>query len=71
MFTNQRELRRAFWDAHPKLPRRMIRSYSGLGKMYPTDTRTAWVDWLDSLRANGEISRDLADRAELNPRESA
>lgn len=64
--TNQRELRAEFWRAHPNLPRRRIRDYSGKGLMYPTDTRVAWVDWLDAMQRNGDISSDLADRATLS-----
>lgn len=64
-YTTQRELRRAFWEAHPDLPRRKIRNYSGHGTMYPTDTRCAWCDWIDSLQKSGLISAALADRATL------
>lgn len=63
--TSQRDLRRAFWEAHPNLPRRRIRNYAGTGLMYPTDTRVAFVDWLDSMERSGEISAELANRATL------
>ena len=33
--------------------------------MYCTDTLCAWVDWVDTLNKNGEISDALADRATL------
>lgn len=66
-YTNQRALRAAFWAAHPNLPRRRIRDYSGRGLMYPTDTRVTWVDWLDAMQRMGWISADLADRATLEP----
>jgi hypothetical protein len=65
--TTQRELRRAFWLAHPNLPRRRIRNYAGTGTMYPTDTRVAWVDWLDAMQRMGEVSQELANRATLRP----
>jgi hypothetical protein len=61
--TNQRALRAAFWDAHPTLPRRKIRNYTGTGKMYPTDTRVAWVDFIDYMARDGSISTELANRA--------
>ena len=64
-FTNQRALRAAFWTAHPNLPRRMVRDYSGKGKMYPTDTRVAWVEWIDYMQRDGRISQELANRATL------
>ena len=63
--TTQAEIRRAFWETFPNLPRRKIKDYAGAGKMYCTDTRCAFVDWLDSLSRNGEISPALADRATL------
>lgn len=68
-YTNQREIRRAFWAAHPRLSRRQIRNYSGQGLMYPTDTRCAFCDFLEMLARNGEISQALADRATLQPAE--
>jgi hypothetical protein len=64
-FTNQESLRRAFFDQHPTLPNRRIRDYSGKGLMYPTDTRCAWVDWIDYLESSGSISSSLANRATL------
>lgn len=63
--TNQRQLRREFWETFPKLNRRKITDYSGKGKMYPTDIRCAFVDWVDSLSKNGDISPELADRVTL------
>ena len=64
-YTTQRELRRAFWQAHPRLSRRRIRS--GNGTMHVTDTRCAWCDWLDWLsKDSGGISQELAQRATLD-----
>lgn len=65
MITTQKELRREFWAQHPHLPRRKIKNYSGNGTMYPTDTRCAWCDWLDSMKKAGQISDSLAYRATL------
>lgn len=65
MITTQKELRRAFWVAHPHLPHRRIKNYSGNGTMYPPDTRCAWCDWLDYMQNAGEISEALANRATL------
>ena len=64
-YTTQKELRRAFWEQHPHLPRRKIKNYAGTGTMYPTDTRCAWCDWLDYMQKIGQISDSLADRATL------
>ena len=65
MFTTQRDLRRAFWEQHPQLDRRKIPNYDGTGVMFTTDTRCAWVDWIDCLSKDGQISEGLADRATL------
>jgi hypothetical protein len=64
-YTTQKQIRAAFWEAFPDLPRRKITNYSGDGKMYPTDTRCAFVDFLDALNKNGQVSDKLADRATL------
>ncbi len=63
--TTQRELRRVFWQTFPNLTRRRIADYSGDGKMYVTDTRCTWCDWIDSLSKDGVISQALAYRATL------
>ena len=63
--TTQKELRAEFWRTFPNLPRKRIKNYAGTGKMYCTDARCAWCDWLDSLSKDGEISNALADRATL------
>jgi hypothetical protein len=70
MITNQRDLRRAFWEAHKGLgqvTRRRITDYSGNGKMHNTDTRCAWCDWLDYMSKDNQISQELAQRATLDP----
>lgn len=59
-FTNQRQLRREFRKTFPKLDFRRIQDYSGYGVMHRTDTRCAWVDWLDALSKAGDISQELA-----------
>jgi hypothetical protein len=64
--TTQRALRKAFWLAHPTLPRKRIKNYAGNGLMYPTDTRCAWVDWIDALARSNSISDELAERATLD-----
>lgn len=69
MITNQQDLRRAFWEAHPTLIRRRHR-YSWDGKsgelVHHVDTRVTWVDWIDYMQRTGQISADLAQRAELS-----
>ena len=65
MMTTQKQVRASFWEAHPDLPRRKIRNYSGNGTMYPTDTRVAFVDYVDFLSKDGQISQALAQRVTL------
>lgn len=65
-YTTQREVRRAFWEAHPTLPRRRITNYSGNGKMYPTGTRCAFADFIDQLSKSNQISQELAGRVTLD-----
>lgn len=67
-YTTQREVRRAFWEAHKGIPNitpRRITNYSGNGKMHNTDTRCAFVDFVDALCKNGDISAELAERVTL------
>ncbi len=64
--TNQRAVRKAFFDENPQASRRKIRDYSGKGRMYDTDTRVAFVDWLDACQRDGRISNALANRATLD-----
>jgi hypothetical protein len=69
-YTNQKQLRKAFFEAFPDLPRRRYRySWNPKDKtaelVYPIDTRCAFVDWLDSLHRAGLISDSLANRATL------
>lgn len=67
--TNQRDLRKAFWRDHadcPSIARRKIRNYSGNGTMHNTDTRCAFVDWIDALSKDGQVSQELAQRATLD-----
>ena len=68
--TNQKQIRAAFWEAFPDLPRRRYRyspnrSDKTAELVYPIDTRCAFVDFLDQLQRNGTISEALANRATL------
>jgi hypothetical protein len=66
LYTSQRAVVRAFWQAHPDLPRRRIRDYVGTGLMHVTDVRVAFVDFIDALERNGDISAELAQRVTLD-----
>lgn len=66
--TTQRAVRQMFWEQFescPGISRRKIRDYAGTGKMHNTDTRCAFCDFVDNLRADGLISEALADRVTL------
>jgi hypothetical protein len=65
-YTNQEQIRRAFWEAFPNADRRKITSYDGKGKMYCTDTRCAFVDFVDALERDGQISQKLSERVTLS-----
>lgn len=65
LYTNQPDLRFAFWKANPGLVCR-----TRLGKILPQnqqpcDTRMAWVDFVDNAVRGGDISEALARRATL------
>jgi hypothetical protein len=64
----QKQLRARFWQDHKGITgisRKQITDYSGDGKMYNTDTRTAFVNWIDALAKSGEISEEIADKITL------
>lgn len=58
-----KEIRVAFWEAHEQFKSHFRKSYSQ--NDYNTDIRTSFVDFVDSLERNGEISNKLAKRATL------
>jgi hypothetical protein len=58
--TTQKELRAEFWETHPECVRR-----PGSQNSQPTDTRITFVDWIDMLARDGDISEALANRATL------
>ena len=65
--TNQKDLRAAFWEEsalfREDLPRRKIGR--GADRDYPTNTRVAFVDYVDAMQKSGKISEKLAQRATL------
>lgn len=65
MMTNQAQIRAAFWQAHPTLPRHKYKWTNGTEWHYPADTRCAFVDFVDQLARNGQITESLAQRATL------
>ena len=68
--TTQKQIRAAFWAAHPtanrkRYPKRDWTREDKSRRDYCTDTRCAFVDFLDSLNRSGQISDALANRATL------
>lgn len=59
----QNEIRKAFWDQHPEYKSEYRRTYKQ--NDYNADIRTAFVDWLDSITKNGEVSEKLTQRVTL------
>jgi hypothetical protein len=60
-FNDESELREAFWQEHPQFAMRG----NGRQNQQPADTRAAFVDWIDYLERNDEISEELAEDATL------
>lgn len=66
LFTTQNQLRDEFWSMFPELECRTTRRGKPLSQnQQPADTRMSFVDWIDQLERNGDISERLAQRATL------
>ena len=70
MMTTQKQIRAAFWNAHPTADRRRYpaRDWTredNTSRDYCTDTRCAFVDFVDHLARSGEITEALAERVTL------
>ena len=64
--TTQKALRATFRATFKnELDFKKIPDYSGKGKMYKTDTRCAFTEWVDSMHRDGFICEQLANRATL------
>ena len=65
-----KEIRALFWEMHPGLPRRRHRyGWSSSDKtaelVHHTDTRCAFVDFIDALHRAGKIDDRTAQRITL------
>jgi hypothetical protein len=65
-----KEIRALFWETHPDLPRRRHRyGWSPSDKtaelVHHTDTRCAFVDFIDHLHRAGQIDARTAQRITL------
>ena len=71
--TTQKQIRAAFWTAHPTANRKRYLSHGWIDwtredktrQDYCTDTRCAFVDFVDHLARSGQITEALANRATL------
>jgi uncharacterized protein (DUF2236 family) len=59
--TTQTDVRAAFWQEHEQFYRIPGKTQND----YPTDVRCAFVDYVDRLACNGEITEELAARVTL------
>ena len=64
MMTTQKQVRAAFWRDFESRPG-YVPQFRREQNKCPTDTRVAFVDYVDSLCRNGEISEALAQRVTL------
>ena len=64
-YTTQAQVRKAFKQEHPDLDYKKIPNYSGNGKMYKTDTRVAFCNYVDYLSKEKLISEKLASTVTL------
>lgn len=67
MITSQKQLRALFWETFPEFEK-IARKNKTLSKGQNSqicDCRCAFVDWVDSLGRDGQISQRLLDNATL------
>jgi hypothetical protein len=67
MYTTQKQIRSAFWDAFPYLAEdaREAGVFSKRQNFHCTMVRCMFVDFVDMMHRDGQISDALADRATL------
>lgn len=65
--TTQRQIRAAFWESHPQHEAHALKWQikTAPQNRHNAETREAYVEFVDSLARNGEISEELANRATL------
>jgi len=59
----KREIRQAFWQAHPQFQAEYRTRYKQ--NDYRTDIRVAYTDFVDYLIESGQVSRKLGDNTTL------
>lgn len=68
--TTEAAVRAAFWRENPRARCRLVNGAHGRPvrasqNLQPTDTRVAFVEWLDMAERDGRVSTALAQRATL------
>lgn len=59
----QKQVRENFWECFPEFKSEYRKSYRQ--NQYRTDIRVSFVDYVDSLRRDGIITENLAQRVTL------
>lgn len=69
-YTSQRAVCAAFWREHRGLTRVWVNGADGKPcrpqNLQPTDTRVAFVEFVDNLARNGDVTENLASIVTLN-----
>jgi len=66
-YTTQKQVRAAFWEAYPyfEFKARKAGVFSKSQNNHCVDVRCAFVDFVDMLARDGDISDDLSNRVTL------
>ena len=61
--TNQQQIRASFWESFPHLEKHALKwgIKTAPQNRHNAETRTAFVDFVDSLQKSGEIAEKLAN----------
>jgi hypothetical protein len=59
--TTQAQIRQSFWEANPQFKRQGRKTQN----QYPCDVRVTFVDYVENLKRNNQISEKLGQRATL------
>lgn len=67
MYTNQKQIRKAFWESYPHFAEQARESgiLTKPQNQHCATVRCAFVEFVDSLCRSGSISKSLADRVTL------
>lgn len=64
--TNKQAIK-MFWENHPEFKKtKKITDYTGTGKMWPTDVRAAFSNFIDMLAADHELTPEQVQSITLS-----